>query len=193
MGIIILVYDCWPCEVLFIYILIFYVVHLPCKLTLGVLLCIFYNLICIFIRNVFQECFQPKHSNSMGPVLWLYNPVLSRNMLVGIALQMHWVFIMKTMSSSFLKTNLQELNQILIETPPVWKGSSKLFRNLQERGTKEYLLCRILALLLLCFYFVFTMKFFWFSTRDYSVAVLLVRIFVFSASVWAIFKKCTYG
>ncbi|KAG8134678.1 hypothetical protein E2320_007774, partial [Naja naja] len=27
----------------------------------------------------------------------------------------------------------QDLNQILIETPPVWKGSSKLFRNLQER------------------------------------------------------------
>ncbi|KAL7981936.1 hypothetical protein Chor_000993 [Crotalus horridus] len=32
----------------------------------------------------------------------------------------------------------QELNQILIETPPVWKGSSKLFRNLQERGIISY-------------------------------------------------------
>ncbi|KQK83664.1 calcium uptake protein 3 [Amazona aestiva] len=27
----------------------------------------------------------------------------------------------------------QELNQILMETPPVWKGSSKLFRNLNEK------------------------------------------------------------
>ncbi|XP_054846454.1 calcium uptake protein 3, mitochondrial isoform X2 [Eublepharis macularius] len=32
----------------------------------------------------------------------------------------------------------QELNQILIETPPVWKGSSKLFRNLQEKGVISY-------------------------------------------------------
>ncbi|XP_042326474.1 calcium uptake protein 3, mitochondrial isoform X2 [Sceloporus undulatus] len=32
----------------------------------------------------------------------------------------------------------QELNQILLETPPVWKGSSKLFRNLRERGVISY-------------------------------------------------------
>ncbi|XP_025029907.1 calcium uptake protein 3, mitochondrial isoform X2 [Python bivittatus] len=32
----------------------------------------------------------------------------------------------------------QELNQILVETPPVWKGSSKLFRNLQEKGIISY-------------------------------------------------------
>ncbi|XP_066487856.1 calcium uptake protein 3, mitochondrial [Tiliqua scincoides] len=32
----------------------------------------------------------------------------------------------------------QELNQILLETPPVWKGSSKLFRNLQEKGVISY-------------------------------------------------------
>ncbi|XP_033015435.1 calcium uptake protein 3, mitochondrial isoform X3 [Lacerta agilis] len=32
----------------------------------------------------------------------------------------------------------QELNQILVETPPVWKGSSKLFRNLQEKGVISY-------------------------------------------------------
>ncbi|XP_004696231.1 calcium uptake protein 3, mitochondrial isoform X1 [Echinops telfairi] len=32
----------------------------------------------------------------------------------------------------------QELNQILSETPPVWKGSSKLFRNLKERGVISY-------------------------------------------------------
>ncbi|NWV31057.1 MICU3 protein, partial [Grantiella picta] len=31
-----------------------------------------------------------------------------------------------------------ELNQILMETPPVWKGSSKLFRNLNERGVISY-------------------------------------------------------
>ncbi|KAL8207378.1 UNVERIFIED_CONTAM: Calcium uptake protein 3, mitochondrial, partial [Gekko kuhli] len=32
----------------------------------------------------------------------------------------------------------QELNQILLETPPVWKGSSKLFRNLHEKGVISY-------------------------------------------------------
>ncbi|XP_039695251.1 calcium uptake protein 3, mitochondrial isoform X2 [Pteropus medius] len=32
----------------------------------------------------------------------------------------------------------QELNQMLSETPPVWKGSSKLFRNLKERGAISY-------------------------------------------------------
>ncbi|XP_062864885.1 calcium uptake protein 3, mitochondrial isoform X2 [Trichomycterus rosablanca] len=32
----------------------------------------------------------------------------------------------------------QELEKILTETPPVWKGSSKLFRNLQERGIIAY-------------------------------------------------------
>ncbi|KAJ6634540.1 hypothetical protein lerEdw1_013980, partial [Lerista edwardsae] len=32
----------------------------------------------------------------------------------------------------------QELNQILLETPPVWKGSSKLFRNLEEKGVISY-------------------------------------------------------
>ncbi|XP_034542841.1 calcium uptake protein 3, mitochondrial isoform X3 [Notolabrus celidotus] len=32
----------------------------------------------------------------------------------------------------------QELEKILIETPPVWRGSSKLFRNLRERGIISY-------------------------------------------------------
>ncbi|XP_059577770.1 calcium uptake protein 3, mitochondrial isoform X4 [Alligator mississippiensis] len=32
----------------------------------------------------------------------------------------------------------QELNQILMETPPVWKGSSKLFRNLRDKGVISY-------------------------------------------------------
>ncbi|XP_048797510.1 calcium uptake protein 3, mitochondrial isoform X5 [Lagopus muta] len=32
----------------------------------------------------------------------------------------------------------QELNQILMETPPVWKGSSKLFRTLNEKGVISY-------------------------------------------------------
>ncbi|NXT63879.1 MICU3 protein, partial [Chaetops frenatus] len=31
-----------------------------------------------------------------------------------------------------------ELNQILMETPPIWKGSSKLFRNLNEKGVISY-------------------------------------------------------
>ncbi|NXV79015.1 MICU3 protein, partial [Atlantisia rogersi] len=31
-----------------------------------------------------------------------------------------------------------ELNQILMETPPVWKGSSKLFRTLNEKGVISY-------------------------------------------------------
>nr|XP_023406934.1 calcium uptake protein 3, mitochondrial isoform X3 [Loxodonta africana] len=32
----------------------------------------------------------------------------------------------------------QELNQMLSETPPVWKGSSKLFRNLKDKGVISY-------------------------------------------------------
>ncbi|XP_067386755.1 calcium uptake protein 3, mitochondrial isoform X2 [Emydura macquarii macquarii] len=32
----------------------------------------------------------------------------------------------------------QELNQILLETPAVWKGSSKLFRNLSDKGVISY-------------------------------------------------------
>ncbi|XP_046699111.1 calcium uptake protein 3, mitochondrial isoform X4 [Silurus meridionalis] len=32
----------------------------------------------------------------------------------------------------------QELEKVLSETPPVWKGSSTLFRNLQERGIIAY-------------------------------------------------------
>ncbi|KAJ4944862.1 hypothetical protein JOQ06_013402 [Pogonophryne albipinna] len=31
-----------------------------------------------------------------------------------------------------------ELEKILVETPPVWRGSSKLFRNLRERGIVSY-------------------------------------------------------
>ncbi|KAL6467279.1 hypothetical protein MHYP_G00250830 [Metynnis hypsauchen] len=32
----------------------------------------------------------------------------------------------------------QELEKILVDTPPVWKGTSKLFRNLRERGIISY-------------------------------------------------------
>ncbi|XP_035856675.1 calcium uptake protein 3, mitochondrial isoform X10 [Sander lucioperca] len=32
----------------------------------------------------------------------------------------------------------QELEKVLSETPPVWRGSSKLFRNLRERGIISY-------------------------------------------------------
>ncbi|XP_027709460.1 calcium uptake protein 3, mitochondrial isoform X5 [Vombatus ursinus] len=32
----------------------------------------------------------------------------------------------------------QELNEMLKETPPAWKGSSKLFRNLKEKGVISY-------------------------------------------------------
>ncbi|XP_010779338.1 calcium uptake protein 3, mitochondrial-like [Notothenia coriiceps] len=31
----------------------------------------------------------------------------------------------------------QELEKILVETPPVWRGSSKLFRNLREQGVSN--------------------------------------------------------
>ncbi|XP_051759135.1 calcium uptake protein 3, mitochondrial isoform X4 [Ctenopharyngodon idella] len=34
--------------------------------------------------------------------------------------------------------NKQELEKILSDTPPVWKGTSKLFRNLRERGIIAY-------------------------------------------------------
>ncbi|XP_029443016.1 calcium uptake protein 3, mitochondrial [Rhinatrema bivittatum] len=32
----------------------------------------------------------------------------------------------------------QELSQMLLETPPVWKGSSNLFRNLRDKGVISY-------------------------------------------------------
>ncbi|XP_069487691.1 calcium uptake protein 3, mitochondrial isoform X3 [Ambystoma mexicanum] len=32
----------------------------------------------------------------------------------------------------------QELTQMLLDTPPVWKGSSKLFRNLRDKGVISY-------------------------------------------------------
>lgn len=41
---------------------------------------------------------------------------------------------------------------MLSETPPVWKGSSKLFRNLKERGkltTLHYLYCLYIQMFLL--------------------------------------------
>ncbi|XP_053434708.1 calcium uptake protein 3, mitochondrial isoform X2 [Nycticebus coucang] len=50
--------------------------------------------------------------------------------------------VIQDTSLNFAKTwkslSKQELNQMLSETPPVWKGSSKLFRNLKERGVISY-------------------------------------------------------
>ncbi|OXB64506.1 hypothetical protein ASZ78_005162 [Callipepla squamata] len=43
-----------------------------------------------------------------------------------------------TRAKKWRSLSKQELNQILMETPPVWKGSSKLFRNLNERGVISY-------------------------------------------------------
>ncbi|XP_064128953.1 calcium uptake protein 3, mitochondrial isoform X8 [Loxodonta africana] len=37
-----------------------------------------------------------------------------------------------------LEEACKELNQMLSETPPVWKGSSKLFRNLKDKGVISY-------------------------------------------------------
>lgn len=34
----------------------------------------------------------------------------------------------------------QELDKMLSDTPPVWKGSSNLFRNLRERGEVTHLM-----------------------------------------------------
>ncbi|XP_069872398.1 calcium uptake protein 3, mitochondrial isoform X3 [Dipodomys merriami] len=48
-----------------------------------------------------------------------------------------FILAVTTDEPKFAKTwkslSKQELNQMLSETPPVWKGSSKLFRNLRER------------------------------------------------------------
>ncbi|XP_075853304.1 calcium uptake protein 3, mitochondrial isoform X3 [Microcebus murinus] len=53
-----------------------------------------------------------------------------------------FILAVTTDEPKFVKTwkslSKQELNQILSETPPVWKGSSKLFRNLKERGVISY-------------------------------------------------------
>ncbi|XP_064224706.1 calcium uptake protein 3, mitochondrial isoform X8 [Aotus nancymaae] len=53
-----------------------------------------------------------------------------------------FILAVTTDEPKFAKTwkslSKQELNQMLAETPPVWKGSSKLFRNLKERGVISY-------------------------------------------------------
>ncbi|XP_042557836.1 calcium uptake protein 3, mitochondrial isoform X3 [Dipodomys spectabilis] len=53
-----------------------------------------------------------------------------------------FILAVTTDEPKFAKTwkslSKQELNQMLSETPPVWKGSSKLFRNLRERGVISY-------------------------------------------------------
>ncbi|XP_032184848.1 calcium uptake protein 3, mitochondrial isoform X2 [Mustela erminea] len=53
-----------------------------------------------------------------------------------------FILAVTTDEPKFVKTwkslTKQELNQMLSETPPVWKGSSKLFRNLKERGVISY-------------------------------------------------------
>nr|XP_010951654.1 calcium uptake protein 3, mitochondrial [Camelus bactrianus] len=53
-----------------------------------------------------------------------------------------FILAVTTDEPKFAKTwkslSKQELNQMLSETPPVWKGSSKLFRNLKERGVISY-------------------------------------------------------
>lgn len=53
-----------------------------------------------------------------------------------------FILAVTTDEPKFAKTwkslSKQELNQMLSETPPVWKGSSKLFRNLKEKGVISY-------------------------------------------------------
>uniref|UniRef100_A0A8I3P2I1 Calcium uptake protein 2, mitochondrial n=1 Tax=Canis lupus familiaris TaxID=9615 RepID=A0A8I3P2I1_CANLF len=53
-----------------------------------------------------------------------------------------FILAVTTDEPKFVKTwkslTKQELNQMLSETPPVWKGSSKLFRNLKEKGVISY-------------------------------------------------------
>ncbi|XP_062069732.1 calcium uptake protein 3, mitochondrial isoform X2 [Lepus europaeus] len=53
-----------------------------------------------------------------------------------------FILAVTTDEPKFAKTwkslSKQELNQMLSETPPVWKGSSKLFRSLKERGVISY-------------------------------------------------------
>ncbi|XP_036750205.2 calcium uptake protein 3, mitochondrial isoform X2 [Manis pentadactyla] len=53
-----------------------------------------------------------------------------------------FILAVTTDEPKFAKTwkslSKQELNQMLSGTPPVWKGSSKLFRNLKERGVISY-------------------------------------------------------
>ncbi|XP_074240062.1 calcium uptake protein 3, mitochondrial isoform X4 [Saimiri boliviensis] len=53
-----------------------------------------------------------------------------------------FILAVTTDEPKFAKTwkslSKQELNQMLAETPPVWKGSSKLFRNLKEKGVISY-------------------------------------------------------
>ncbi|KAJ7417647.1 Calcium uptake protein 3, mitochondrial [Pitangus sulphuratus] len=47
----------------------------------------------------------------------------------SIVIDLPW----KSCAKKWRSLSKQELNEILMETPPVWKGSSKLFRNLNEK------------------------------------------------------------
>ncbi|GLD53072.1 calcium uptake protein 3, mitochondrial-like protein [Lates japonicus] len=63
------------------------------------------------------------HPNSLLLFPFFFSPLLSRS----LADKRPWRSLTK-----------QELEKILLETPPVWRGSSKLFRNLRERGIISY-------------------------------------------------------
>lgn len=56
--------------------------------------------------------------------------------LIRFRFAFHYIYYWKVVSRIFwlLLLFIQELEKILSDTPPVWKGTSKLFRNLRERG-----------------------------------------------------------
>lgn len=37
---------------------------------------------------------------------------------------------------------LQDLNNLLLDTPPVWKGSSKFFRTIGDKGSLKYVVSK---------------------------------------------------
>lgn len=65
-------------------------------------------------------------------------------LLVGCRSLAHFVMVYNSVRSVFSSGFVlffvvyfcQELEKILTDTPPVWRGSSKLFRNLRERGQR---------------------------------------------------------
>ncbi|EDL35491.1 mCG116006, partial [Mus musculus] len=72
-----------------------------------------------------------------------------------------FILAVTTDEPKFAKTwkslSKQELSQMLSETPPVWKGSSKLFRNLKERGVISYTEYLFLLCILTSFRIAFNM------------------------------------
>lgn len=92
-------------------------------------------------------------SQCMGP--YLSNCLAISSLSSGISLPAYVFTVSCVIMVSFFCVCLyKEMEKILSDTPPVWRGSSKLFRNLRERGQWRHTLAPLdtnnLSLLYIC-------------------------------------------